>query len=263
VSLVVLIPAFNDQSELERTLASLAHDPLAFDILVVDDGSTPRLDLPGVVGTHQVAMLRLDRNRGIAGALNAGVGWILEQGYDLVARLDAGDLNMPDRCARQAAFLAHRPEVAVVGGWTRHVDEQMQPLYMTCYPEGWAAIRKRLHYRTAFSHGACMVRVSALRAAGAYREDYPFGEDYELFWRLALRFPCANLTEVVVMRVEAARSLTHANRLAMAWSRLRLQGQHFTWRRLDCWLGIGRSVALLAVPAWLRLTMKRMAGRVG
>ena len=85
------------------------------------------------------------------------------------------------------------------------MDEQLRPLYVTRYPEGWEAIQRRLHYRTAFSHGACMVRVSALRAAGAYREDCPLGEDYELFWRLALRFPCANLSDVVVTRVEASR----------------------------------------------------------
>ncbi len=261
--LVVLIPAFNDRPALDRTLASLAHDPYPFDIFVVDDGSAPPLDVPSAVGAHQVIALRLDVNGGIARALNAGVASILASGYDVIARLDSGDLNMPERFSRQAAFLAQHPDVALVGGWTRHVDEQMHPLYTTRYPGGWEAIRKRLHYRTAFSHGACMVRLSALSAAGAYREDCPLGEDYELFWRLALRFPCANLSEVVVTRVEAARSLTHANRLAMAWSRLRLQGQHFTWRRLDCWLGIGRSVALLAVPASLRLTMKRLAGTVG
>ena len=180
---MVLIPAFNDRPALDRTLASLAEDLHPFDALVVDDGSVPPLDVPAAAGTHQVVTLRLDVNGGIARALNAGVEWMLALGYDAVARLGAGDLNLPNRLARQAAFLVQHPDAALVGGWTRHV--------------------------------------------------------------------------------EAARSLTHANRLAMAWSRLRLQGQHFTWRRLDCWLGIGRSVALLAVPVWLRLTMKRIAGTVG
>lgn len=258
----VLIPAFNDRGDLDRTLASLARDPQPFDVLIVDDGSVPPLQVPVATGAHQITTLRMDTNSGIARALNAGIAWMLARGYDLVARLDAGDLNMPERLSRQAQFLTQHPEVVLVGGWTRHVDEQMRPLYLTRYPEQWEAIRKRLHYRTAFSHGACMVRLSALRMAGAYREDAPLGEDYELFWRLALRFPCANLPEVVVTRVEASRSLTHANRLAMAWSRLRLQRQYFTWRRLDCWLGIGRSIALLAVPVWLRLTMKRLAGTV-
>lgn len=260
--LVVLIPAFNDRLALDRTLASLAEDRHPFDVLVVDDGSVPPLDVPAAAGAHQVVTLRLDVNGGIARALNAGVEWMLARGYDVVARLDAGDLNLPDRFARQTTYLAQHPDVALVGGWTHHVDERMRPLYTTRYPEGWEAIRKRLHYRTAFSHGTCMMLASALRTAGAYREDYSLGEDYELFWRLALRFPCANLPQAVVTRVEAARSLTTANRLAMAWSRLRLQGQHFTWRRVDCWLGIGRSVALLAVPVWLRLTMKRFAGTV-
>ena len=261
--LVVLIPAFNDRQDLLRTLASLAHDPHPFDVLVVDDGSEPPLEVPALAGAHPVTTLRLAVNGGIARALNAGLAWILEREYDAVARLDAGDMSLPFRFARQEAFLAAHADVALVGGRTQHVDGQMRPLFTTRYPEEWEAIRRRLHYRSAFSHGACMVRVAALRAEGGYREDCPLGEDYELFWRLALRFPCANLADVVVTRVETARSLTQSNRLSMALSRLRLQAQHFTWRRLDCWLGIGRSVALLGVPIWMRLTLKRLAGTVG
>lgn len=261
--LVVLIPAFNARQGLRRTLASLAPDPVPFDIVVVDDGSVPALDVPAWAGTHRVRGLRLPVNRGIAHALNTGVRWILDHDYDVVARLDAGDLNEPQRFSRQLHFLEEHPDVALVGSWTRHVDEELRLLYVTRYPETWEAIRRRLHYRTAFSHGASMMRLSALREAGPYSEVCPLGEDYELFWRLALRYRCANLAEVLVTRVEHARSLTQANRLAMAASRLRLQWQHFVWRRGDCWLGVARSVGLLFVPAWLRLTLKRAAGTVG
>jgi glycosyltransferase involved in cell wall biosynthesis len=186
VRLVVLIPAFNHRPDLDRTLASLAHDPQPFDILVVDDGSEPPLEIPATAGLHQVLDAPPYVNGGIARALNAGVAWILTQGYAVVARLDAGDLNMPARLARQTAFLAAHPDVALVGGWTRHVDEQLRPLYALSGGLGSdteaAALPDRLQPRRL--HGAGV----GAATAGAYREDCPLGEDYELFWRLALRF---------------------------------------------------------------------------
>ena len=45
--LAVLIPVFNGQRDLERSLASLRHDGARFEVIVVDDGSTEPITLPG------------------------------------------------------------------------------------------------------------------------------------------------------------------------------------------------------------------------
>jgi GT2 family glycosyltransferase len=265
VHVVVLIPAFAAQNELVRTLASLAADPAPFDVLVVDDGSEPPLEVPATVGSHVVTTLRLPANEGIARALNAGIQWVLDRPgrvYDAVARLDAGDLHVPGRFERQVAFLTHHEDVALVGGATRHLDEAMRVLFVSHYPESWAAIRRRLHYRNPFSHGACMMRLAAIRQVGGYDERYPMGEDYDLFWRVSATYSCANLPDVLVERVESTTSLTHAHRIRMARTRLHLQMRYFSWRRLDCWLGLGRSVMLLPCPVSLRWAVKRALGEV-
>jgi glycosyltransferase involved in cell wall biosynthesis len=263
VRAAILIPVYNAGPDLQRTLASLASDAFVFDIVVVDDGSEPPLELPGTVGSHRVIGLRHERNRGVAHALNTGIEWITSQGYDVIARLDAGDMNAAGRLAAQVAYLSRHEHVAVVGAWTRHVNERMTPLYTTRYPLAPEAIRRCFHYRSPFSHPACAIRADVLRRDGGYDPRFAFGEDYELFWRLADRYPCANLPQVLVTRVDSARSLTRVHRFAASWTRLRLQWQHFTWRRLDCWLGIARSVGLLFLPARLLLTVKRVAGTVG
>lgn len=259
----MLIPAFNAQDDLPRTLASLESDTVPFDIVVVDDGSEPPLQAPDAAGPHRIVLIRLPQNRGVAQALNVGASWVLEHGFDYLARLDAGDINAPGRLSRQLAFLEERPEIAVVGAWTRHLDERLRPLYVTRYPESWEGILRCFHYRTAFSHVACTIRASVLRRTGIYDERCRLAEDYDLFWRVATRFPCANIPEVLVTRVESSGSLTHRNRFAMARARLVLQWRHFAWSRLDCWLGVGRSLVLLLVPPALALTLKRAAGTVG
>jgi glycosyltransferase involved in cell wall biosynthesis len=263
VRLAVLIPVYNARTDVERTLASLASDPAPFDIIVVDDGSEPRLVVSETAGIHRTVIIRMPVNRGVAHALNAGLEWLLQRDYQYVARLDAGDMNEPGRLVRQLEYMDQQKHVALVGSWTRHLDEQMQPLYVTRYPATWEAILRRMHYRTAFSHTACMLRTSMLIRTGGYAEHFALGEDYELFWRMASQFPCANIPEVLVTRVESRSSLTHANRLAMARIRLLLQWQHFAWRRLDCWLGVARSIGLLCVPRRVVSTVKRAAGIVG
>ena len=263
MKLGVLIPAYRAQHALPRTLASLASDSVPFDIVVVDDGSQPPLAAPDMVGAHRVVLLRVVQNNGIAAALNYGLQWMRARGYEVVARLDAGDLNTATRLAMQTAFLARHPDVALVGSWTQHVDEQMRPLYITRYPADHASILERFHVRSPFSHPTCMFRMAAVDEVGGYDERCELGEDYDLFWRIASRHRCANVPEVLVTRVETPASLTHRRRWPMALRRIDLQWRHFEWRQAGCWLGLLRSVLLLLVPKAPVGALKRAIGVVG
>jgi glycosyltransferase involved in cell wall biosynthesis len=263
VRLAVLIPAYNAAAELQRTLASLARDPAPFDVVVVDDGSDVRVPGTTRAGCHRVIVLRRPVNGGVAAALNTGLEWILARDYEFIARLDAGDVNDAARFARQSAFLDHHPDVAIVGSWTRHVDEDHRELYITRYPAAWEDILRCFHFRAAFSHPACMLRVASLRAIGAYDDRFTLAEDYELFWRLARRFPCANIPDVLVSRLESSRSLTSRRRIEMARLRLLLQWRHFGWTHGAAWLGLARSLGLLLVPGRAVLRLKRIVGVVG
>jgi GT2 family glycosyltransferase len=75
----VVIPTFNDASNLRRALASLAPqslEPSAYEVLVVDDGSTdqtPAIVAAAGAGRMRVRGVRLDRNRGRSAARNAGI----------------------------------------------------------------------------------------------------------------------------------------------------------------------------------------------
>ncbi|KAG0186327.1 hypothetical protein DFQ28_008014 [Apophysomyces sp. BC1034] len=215
----VLIPAYNCQADLERTLRSF-DEPAPVRALVVDDGSTPPITAP-VVDGMSIEILRLARNGGIEQALAAGIDTLAARGVRYAARIDAGDLARPCRLAKQAAYLDAHPRVAALGAWAQASTRDGAPLFTLAPPTEPADIRRRRFARAAFVHPAMMLRVDAVRQAGNYRAAYRAAEDLDLFLRLMRTHDCANLPEVAL-----CYKATHADRLdAAAAARLLRAGQ--------------------------------------
>lgn len=107
----VVIPVWNGAETIAETLASvLAQDPPPAQVVVVDDGSqdaTPQV-LAGLSGPIRV--IRQD-NQGPGAATTRGLA---EVDTPLVATLDADDLWLPGKIARQSAILAADPAIAAV-----------------------------------------------------------------------------------------------------------------------------------------------------
>jgi glycosyltransferase involved in cell wall biosynthesis len=254
--LAVLIPAFNAQHGLERSLASLRDDGARFEVVVVDDGSTEPIILPEGLPFPAI-LIRLPRNQGITSALNAGLERIVAGGFEYVARLDAGDVSLPGRFAAQMAFLDAHPDHAVVGTYAEIVDEAGRHLHGFRPPTSHTGLARALRYRNAICHPSVMMRIAALRTAGFYVSNYPGGEDYELWLRLGRRYHLANLDRILVRKEETTSSIT-ARRFRLGVSRLRIQFDHFDPRSIHAYLGIARSLALLLVSRGMLLRLMRL-----
>lgn len=255
----VLIPVWKDQEGLDRTLATLARDPLPFDIVVVDDGSPEPVVCPDRAGPHPVTLHRLPENRGIEHALNAGLAIILEAGHRFVARLDCGDLPLEGRIARQAAYLAAHPDVGIVGTWARCVDEDGAYLFTLRLPEDHAGIMRKQRYTAGLLHPTVMIRADALRAAGLYSDRYKAAEDCDLFFRVGRHYRLANLPEVLTEYIVSPAGTTTRKRRRTLISRLRLQRDNFAWSDPHAWLGIGQTLAFLAIPfGWVVAVKRRL-----
>jgi hypothetical protein len=112
-----VVAAHQAARHLGAALGSLAGQTLReLEVVVVDDGSTD--------GTAAVAeefaradrrfhLVRLDRNRGQAAALNAGMERARGR---YLAILDADDASVPERLAWQVAALERDPDLVLVGG---------------------------------------------------------------------------------------------------------------------------------------------------
>ncbi|WP_038055508.1 glycosyltransferase [Thermus amyloliquefaciens] len=252
----VLIPVYNNQAGLERTLASI-DEKLPLDVVVVDDGSDPPIQLRGLPQPHRGFVLRLDRNMGIEHALNHGLRWILEKDYRYVARLDAGDLCYPGRFFRQREFLEKNPQYALVGGQVRFVDDSGRDLFREKFPTEHEDISRIMHARSCFIHPAVMLRVSALQEVGFYSDRFPAAEDYELFFRLTKRFKVANLPDAVLICHVDPKGISLTKRRRQILSRIKVMLTYFDVGRKESWLGLMKSVALLAVPVPVVQFLKR------
>ncbi len=169
----------------------LAQSAAPAEILLVCDGPlTPELEeeishLQVVIG-DRLQVLRLPENRGLGAALNAGLRHCR---HDLVARMDADDLALPDRMAHQLQAMEAYPEAAVIGGQIAEFREDPQrPFsYRTVLLEP-EAVRRFARCRTPMNHVTVLCRREALLRVGGYPEfSGPGFEDYYLWIKLLAR----------------------------------------------------------------------------
>lgn len=161
----------------------------------VDDGSadaTARILHEYAARDTRLTILRNARPLGIAAALNRGVA---ASRAPLVARMDADDVSVPDRFARQKAFLDARPHVVLCGGTAEFIDRAGAVTGSWTAPTGYATIRGWLLRGNCFVHGSVMIRRRELDDAGGYSTDpaYRHAEDYKLWVRLAARYDVDNV----------------------------------------------------------------------
>lgn len=254
----VLIPVYNGQEALLASLRSLSPEIEARHVFVVDDGSIPAITAPD---DYAVRLIRLPQNQGIVAALNAGLECIVREGYDFVARLDAGDLNCAGRLAQQTRSMSERPALALLGTWTRFVDVGGSPLFDYCPPSAPADIRPAMHINSAFCHPAVMMRVDALQRVGFYDPAYETAEDYELFMRLMQQYEVANLAQVLVLTEANPNGISRSRRDRQLRQRLRIQLRYFDAAVASSYVGLARTLAMMVIPGRLIERIKAWRGR--
>jgi glycosyltransferase involved in cell wall biosynthesis len=245
--IAVLIPFYGRPDGLHRSVRSLARENTLHDVIVIDDGNPDPVTLPE--GIHQrLIVLRHEKNRGVVEARNTGLRYTLEAGYEYIATLDAGDRFLEGALARQAAFLDGAPECALVGGHALFVDESGKMLYRFSPPCDSAGILRMLHRRMSFLQSTLMFRSEAVRAIGYYREGYVAAEDYDFVFRIADRFPTANIPELLVEYEVNSHSMSSRFRRKQLLTKLRIILEHFEPRLLESWRGAAEAVVGAMLP---------------
>jgi glycosyltransferase involved in cell wall biosynthesis len=230
------------------------------ELIVIDDGSTDAT--PGLLADVRDARLRVERQArtGLTRALNLALD--LARG-GLIARLDADDWALPERLARQRAFLAAHPDVGLLGTAAREVDAAGAVVREVRPPAGDAALRRALIRANPFVHSSMMVRRAVLARAGGYDARLAVAQDYDLWMRLAPLTRLANLDEVLVVRrlgpgrVSVEREEDRLRTEARVRWRAVASGAYPPW----CALFALRPALALALPRPLRRAMRAAVSR--
>jgi len=211
--LSIVIPCYNQAHFLGDAIASvLAQTYSAVEIVVVDDGSTD--DTAAIAARLASVRCLRQPNRGLPAARNAG--WKASTGRYVVF-LDADDRLLPHAATVGVAALTARPDAALAAGLERRIAADGSPLPTPKRPriesEHYASLVRRCWIVVA----TAIYRRDALVAVGGFDERLRFAEDYDLYLRLAQRFPIVDhYTEVSEYRQHAGtlsrdleRMLTH------------------------------------------------------
>jgi len=194
-SVAVVVPVFNQARFLDDALRSLAAQtcPPARTI-VVDDGSSD--DPAAIVARFEGVELVGQDNAGLAAARNRGLAEAA--GCEFVVFLDADDALLPRAIELGLACHREHPGCGFVYGGHRRTDTDLSPTGPPIYrPLDGSAYRALLEGNFIGSCGAVMFDRAKLVECGAFDPLLGKCEDYDAYFRLALRYPVAGHSATV------------------------------------------------------------------
>jgi glycosyltransferase involved in cell wall biosynthesis len=122
---------------------------------------------------------------------NVGLGIALKKGVEIcsnefIARMDADDYAIPERCEKQLAIFEEHPEYDVVGSnvseFVDSIDNVVSSVVLPEFPDDVVKYAKK---RCPVRHPTLIYRKSAVIKAGNYR-DYRHAQDYNLMVHMIL-----------------------------------------------------------------------------
>jgi glycosyltransferase involved in cell wall biosynthesis len=196
----VCMPVYNTEPYIAEAVESILTQTYRnLEFIIIDDGSTDRSLAILERYAAQDARIRLSSspNAVLVSRLNEMLD---EARGDLIARMDADDVAMPERFARQVDFLNAHPEVVAVGSRILAIDSDGDAIVDFCTTQDHEEIdRAHLEVRGGhINHPAAMIRAGAIRTVGGYRAALWPGEDVDLWLRLAEVGRLANLPEMLL-----------------------------------------------------------------
>jgi hypothetical protein len=194
---VVMVVCNVDRFLAEAIESILAQTFRDFEFIIVDFGSTDKSK--SIVSEYaardgRVKLHEID-HCGLAEARN--VGCFLAEGR-YIAIMDADDISLPNRLQWEVDFLEKHPDVCLVGGATERIDGAGRSLGIQSYPTADRNINSRIAFDLPFRQPTILIRRQTFALVGGYRAPFVFGEDYDLWLRLAEHSRGANLAQVVL-----------------------------------------------------------------
>lgn len=168
-----VIPVRNPTEDLITTVQSIELCQLVLEILVIDDFSTLGMEhLSAVEKLPRVRVIKNELDPGISGALNTGLNRV--QGR-YIARLDSGDLNLPNRTRYQVELLEGTGKDVVVSSM-KLITETGTQVEQYVQKASYSIIFGVIAPWSVVPHPTWIIRASSIKVP--YQSKYTRTEDY-------------------------------------------------------------------------------------
>lgn len=177
----VILPVYNAELYVKETIQSILNQTFSdFELIILNDGSTDKSE--EIISEFEDTRIRYFKNK-----INLKLIDTLNLGLDLargkyIARMDADDIALPNRFAKQIHFLESNPEYGIVGSFAKTIGSTNLNLR---YVEEDEDIRYALITHNPFIHSSVMLRNSILLINNLkYNKEQLHVEDYALWIHL-------------------------------------------------------------------------------
>lgn len=187
----MLMSVYNGARFLREAVDSiLAQTMPDFEFLIVDDGSID--ETSAILSSYTDPRIRVVRqeNQGLAAALNRGLHLAHTE---LVARMDADDIALPERLEVQLAEYDRLGHPDVMGTAIEVISETGHSVGTRRFPEDHESIiRNLINGGPTLAHPTVLYRKEAVLACGGYDPAFRTTQDYDLWLRMLPKSQFAN-----------------------------------------------------------------------
>lgn len=202
----IITITYNSSRFLAETIESvLSQDLSDLEYLIVDGGSTDgTLDIVRKYAERDARIRWVSEpDAGIADAMNKGVRLATA---DIVAHLHSDDTYLPGALRQVADAFARHADARWLTGCLRHVNEQGEQLYDTQFKDDYS--QRSLLRRNLIGHPATFIRREVFAEVGGFDASLRYAMDYDLWLRIALRYPVLPLPSLLATFRVHAESLS-------------------------------------------------------
>ena len=223
-----IVPTYNNAEYIEGAINSIdAQTHPVGEIIIIDDGSSD--DTEALVNNiikkfNNIIYIKQD-NQGPSSARNRGIA---AANGDWLAFLDADDLWTPDKITLQIEALQREPSLKLIAADMNEIDRQGKPIIESVLAKhqlldkfqslGGKAVPNALTAlltKNFIPTGTVLVEHASLAAAGGFNTNIRFGEDLELWAKIAADNPISCLPQVMMCRRQHGNNATQNTELML------------------------------------------------
>lgn len=161
----------DDPSFLTMAIESMLNQTVPPEQFVIVEDGIVGVEIENIISKYEkktslFSIVRLEKNSGLGNALNHGLKVCRN---DLVARMDADDISLPERCEKQLMAFAKNPNLKILGTqMNEFVGDTSNIVSTRLVPISFEEIKKFARRKSPFNHPTVMYKKETVEEIGGY-----------------------------------------------------------------------------------------------